>query len=130
MAHAWLKYKESGKLDDLKNFRNQYAAEPWVESTRPARKTPSSPCATTAHAGRFPARWTEKSGYPSFWPRWTRSSTISGTSSGPTAMAKPRRAGSVASGSADNLAALEEILFGSVYADPDGREYAVKGSHD
>ena len=33
-------------------------------------------------------------GYPSFWPRWTRSSTISGTSSGPTAMAKPRRAGS------------------------------------
>ncbi len=32
VAHAWLKYKESGKLDDLKNFRNQYAAEPWVES--------------------------------------------------------------------------------------------------
>ena len=38
-------------------------------------------------------------------------------------MAKPRRAGS-----ADNLAALEEILFGSVYADPDGREYAVKAA--
>ena len=31
----------------------------------------------------------------------------------------------VSSGSADNLAALEEILFGSVYVDPDGREYAV-----
>lgn len=34
----------------------------------------------------------------------------------------------MASGSADNLAALEEILFGSVYADPDGREYAVKAA--
>ncbi len=34
----------------------------------------------------------------------------------------------VASGSADNLAALEEILFGSVYADPDGREYVVKAA--
>ena len=94
VAHAWLKYKESGKLTTSRISGTSTPPSRGWSRTRPAWKTPSSPCATTAHAGRFPARWTEKSGYPSFWPRWTRSSTISGTSSGPTAMAKPRRAGS------------------------------------
>lgn len=31
VAHAFLKYKRSGKLDDLKNFVTQYCAEPWKE---------------------------------------------------------------------------------------------------
>ena len=71
VAHAWLRYKESGKLDDLKNFRNQYAAEPWAED----------------HAARSED--------------------------------------AVLALCDDNLAALEETLFGSIYVDPDGREYAV-----
>ncbi|MEE0816814.1 MAG: terminase gpA endonuclease subunit, partial [Desulfovibrio fairfieldensis] len=31
VASAALKYKQSGKLDDLKNLQNQYKAEPWRE---------------------------------------------------------------------------------------------------
>lgn len=31
VAWAALKYRESGKLDDLKNLQNQYKAEPWRE---------------------------------------------------------------------------------------------------
>ncbi len=31
VAHAFLKYKHSGKLDDLKNFVTQFKAEPWKE---------------------------------------------------------------------------------------------------
>ena len=125
VAHAWLKYKESGKLDDLKNFRNQYAAEPWVEShaarsedailalcdDRPRGKVPgpvdgkervSVLLDTQQHYFRYVIR---AYGYGETEESWL-----------------------VASGSADNLAALEEILFGSVYADPDGREYAVKAA--
>ena len=124
VAHAWLKYKESGKLDDLKNFRNQYAAEPWVEShaarsedailalcdDRPRGKVPGpvdgkervsvllATVDTQQHYFRYVIR---AYGYGETEESWL-----------------------VASGSADNLAALEEILFGSVYADPDGREYA------
>ena len=128
VAHAWLKYKESGKLDDLKNFRNQYAAEPWVEShaarsedailalcdDRPRGKVPGpvdgkervsvllATVDTQQHYFRYVIR---AYGYGETEESWL-----------------------VASGSADNLAALEEILFGSVYADPDGREYAVKAA--
>lgn len=31
IARAWLKYVESDSMAELKNFRNQYAAEPWSE---------------------------------------------------------------------------------------------------
>lgn len=126
VAHAWLKYKESGKLEDLKNFKNQYAAEPWVEShaarsedailalcdDRPRGKVPGpvdgkervsvllATVDTQQHYFRYVIR---AYGYGETEESWL-----------------------VASGSADNLAALEEILFGSVYADPEGREYMVK----
>ena len=128
VAHAWLKYKESGKLEDLKNFKNQYAAEPWVEShaarsedailalcdDRPRGKVPGpvdgkervsvllATVDTQQHYFRYVIR---AYGYGETEESWL-----------------------VASGSADNLAALEEILFGSVYADPDGREYVVKAA--
>lgn len=31
IAHAFLKWKKTNKLEDLKNFMNQYKAEPWKE---------------------------------------------------------------------------------------------------
>ena len=31
VAHAFLKWKKTNKLEDLKNFMNQYKAEPWKE---------------------------------------------------------------------------------------------------
>lgn len=31
IARAWLKYSQTGQMAELKNFRNQYAAEPWAE---------------------------------------------------------------------------------------------------
>ena len=108
--------------------RNQYAAEPWVEShaarsedailalcdDRPRGKVPGpvdgkervsvllATVDTQQHYFRYVIR---AYGYGETEESWL-----------------------VASGSADNLAALEEILFGSVYADPDGREYAVKAA--
>ena len=126
VAHAWLKYKESGRLDDLKNFRNQYAAEPWAEEhaarsedailalcdDRPRGSVPGpveehervsvllATVDTQQHYFRYVIR---AYGYGETEESWL-----------------------VASGAADNLASLEEILFGSVYGDPDGREYAVK----
>ena len=119
VAHAWLKYKESGRLDDLKNFRNQYAAEPWAEDhaarsedavlalcdDRPRGAVPGpvdgkervsillATVDTQQHYFRYVIR---AYGYGETEESWL-----------------------VSSGSADNLAALEEILFGSVYVDPD-----------
>ena len=113
----------------FKNFRNQYAAEPWVESHAARSEDAILALCDDRPRGKVPRPGGRKrAGIRPSGHGGRRSSTISGTSSGPTAMAKPRRAGLVASGSADNLAALEEILFGSVYADPDGREYAVKAA--
>ena len=98
VAHAWLKYKESGKLDDLKNFRNQYAAEPWVESHAARSEDAILALCDDRPRGKVPGPVDGKE----------RVSVLLAT--------------------VDNLAALEEILFGSVYADPDGREYAVKAA--
>ena len=85
------------------------------------------PCATTAHAGRFPPGG-----------RKERVSVLLATVDTQQhyfryvirayGYGETEESWLMASGSADNLAALEEILFGSVYADPDGREYAVKAA--
>lgn len=125
VAHAWLKYKESGTLNDLKNFYNQYAAEPWQEEhatrsedgilalcdDRPRGAVPGSVEGKERVSCLLAAVDTQQNyfryvirafGYGDTEESWL-----------------------VQAGSADSFVALEEILFGSVYRDPDGKEYSV-----
>ena len=125
VAYAWLRYQESGKLDDLKNFRNQYAAEPWVEEhaarsedailalcdDRPRGAVPGpvegreriAILLGTVDTQQHYFRWVIRAyGYGEQEESWL-----------------------VAAGAADSLTSVDEIMFGSVYRDPEGREYAV-----
>lgn len=115
-------------MDDLKSFGNQYAAEPWVgphaarsEDTilalcddRPHGRIPGlvdgekriSVLLTTVNTQQHYFRYVIRAyGYDETEESWP-----------------------MASGSASNLAAPEEILFGSVCADPDDREYMVRAA--
>ena len=128
VAHAFLKWKKTNRLEDLKNFMNQYKAEPWKEVRAERQEDGLLALCDMRPRGVVPA---PLNGVP----------RVAALVAGVDTQAKYFRyviraygygeteeSWLVASGSADNLAALEEILFGSVYADPDGREYAVKAA--
>lgn len=129
VAAAALKYKQSGKLDDLKNLQNQYKAEPWQEEHTvrsedsilalcddrprgavpgPLPSTPFIPRAACLLAGvdtqKSHFRYVVRAfGYGDTEESWL-----------------------VQAGVAPSFTALNEILWGSVYHDSDKREYKVQ----
>ncbi len=126
VAHAFLKYNKSNRLADLKDFMNQYKAEPWAEvraerdedsilahcDDRPRGVVPGPingvPRVAALVAGidtqakyfRYVIR---AFGYGSSEESWL-----------------------VQAGSAPTFAALDDIIWRSVYTDASGQEYRVK----
>lgn len=126
-AAAFLKWKKSGKRDDLKDFMNQYKAEPWkaydVQRTdeaikalcddRPRGLVPGPdgdglPRVATLVAGvdtqkRYFRYVIRAFGYGAEEESWL-----------------------VQAGSVPTFDALEQVLFKSVYRDTDGKEHRVR----
>ncbi|GAB7079564.1 phage terminase large subunit family protein [Megalodesulfovibrio paquesii] len=126
VAHAFLKWEKSGRLQDLKDFMNQHKAEPWVAlraerredailalcDTRPRGVVPGvrdgaqrvaalvAGIDTQAHYFRYVIR---AFGYGPEEESWL-----------------------IQAGSAPTFAALDELLWKSVYRDAAGNEYRVK----
>lgn len=126
VASAALKYKESGKIDDLKNLQNQYKAEPWKEEhvvrsedsilalcdDRPRGAVPGPIAGRERVACLLAGVDTQKShfryvirafGYGDTEESWL-----------------------IQCGAAPSFSALNEILWGSEYATPDGQKYKVR----
>lgn len=55
VAHAFLKWKKTTRLEDLKNFMNQYKAELWKEVRAERQGRRLLPCAGDARPGVVPA---------------------------------------------------------------------------
>lgn len=62
VAHAFLKWKRSGHIDDLKNFVTQYKAEPWEEQFKQREETGILELCDTRPRGVVPVP--EESGRP------------------------------------------------------------------
>lgn len=126
VASAALKYKETGKLDDLKNLQNQYKAEPWKEEhvvrsedailalcdDRPRGAVPGPVAGRERVAAILAGVDTQKSyfryiirafGYGDTEESWL-----------------------IQCGAAPSFSALNEILWGAEYATPDGQRYKVR----
>lgn len=126
VASAALKYKETGKLDDLKNLQNQYKAEPWREEhvarsedsilalcdDRPRGAVPGPVSGQERVAAILAGVDTQKSyfryiirafGYGDTEESWL-----------------------IQCGAAPSFSALNEILWGAEYVTPDGQRYKVR----
>lgn len=126
VASAALKYKESGKIDDLKNLQNQYKAEPWKEEhvarsedsilalcdDRPRGAVPGPVEGRERVACLLAGVDTQKShfryvirafGYGDTEESWL-----------------------IQCGAAPSFSALNEILWGSEYATPDGQKHKIR----
>lgn len=131
VASASLKYKESGKLDDLKNLQNQYKAEPWKEEhvmrsedavltlcdDRPRGAVPGpvdgKERVAVVLAGVDTQGVNEQKGYFRY--------IIRAFGYGDT-----EESWLIQAGAAPSFSALNDILWNSEYATPDGLKYKVR----
>lgn len=131
VASAALKYKETGKLDDLKNLQNQYKAEPWKEEhvvrsedailalcdDRPRGAVPGSVAGRERVAALLAGVDTQGVNEQKGYFRYVLRAVGYG---------EEEESWLVQTGTAPSFSALNDILWGSVYRDPDGREYKVR----
>lgn len=131
VAAAALKYKESGKLDDLKNLQNQYKAEPWKEEhvdrsedailalcdDRPRGAVPGPvdgrDRVCVLLAGVDTQGGSAEKGYFRYVIRAI-------------GYGEEEESWLVQAGTAPTFSALNDLLWGSVYRDPQGREFSVR----
>lgn len=131
VASAALKYKETGKLDDLKNLQNQYKAEPWKEEhvvrsedailalcdDRPRGAVPGPVAGRERVAALLAGVDTQGVNEQKGYFRYVLRAVGYG---------EEEESWLVQTGTAPSFSALNDILWGSVYRDPDGREYKVR----
>lgn len=131
VASAVLKYRETGKLDDLKNLQNQYKAEPWKEEhvmrsedavltlcdDRPRGAVPGpvdgKERVAVVLAGVDTQGVNEQKGYFRY--------IIRAFGYGDT-----EESWLIQAGAAPSFSALNDILWNSEYATPDGLKYKVR----
>lgn len=131
VASAALKYKETGKLDDLKNLQNQYKAEPWKKEhvvrsedailalcdDRPRGAVPGPVAGRERVAALLAGVDTQGVNEQKGYFRYVLRAVGYG---------EEEESWLVQAGTAPSFSALNDILWGSVYRDPDGREYKVR----
>jgi len=128
IAHAFLKWKKNGRLADLKDFMNQYKAEPWTEIRAERREDAILSLCDDRPRGIVPG---PNNGVPRV------AALVAGIDTQAAYFRYVIRAYGFGSteeswlvqvGSAPNFAALDELLWKSVYLDPEGNEYRVKAA--
>lgn len=131
VASAALKYKQSGKLDDLKNLQNQYKAEPWREEhvvrsedailalcdDRPRGAVPGPVAGRERVAALLAGVDTQGVNEQKGYFRYVLRAFGYG---------EEEESWLVQAGTAPSFSALNDVLWSSVYRDPDGREYKVR----
>lgn len=128
VAHAFLKWKKNGRLADLKDFMNQYKAEPWTEIRAERQEDLILALCDDRPRGVVPG---PRNGVPRV------AALVAGVDTQATYFRYVIRAfgyGSteeswlIQAGSAQNFEALDQLLWRNVYRDADGNEYRVKAA--
>lgn len=131
VAAAALRYRESGRLDDLKNLQNQYKAEPWKEEhtlrnedlilalcdDRPRGSVPGSVNGRERVACLLAGVDTQGANADKGYFRYIIRAFGFGAN---------EESWLIQAGSAPTFKALNEILWESEYATPDGKTYRVR----
>lgn len=128
IAHAFLKWKKSGRLADLKDFMNQFKAEPWTEVRAERQEDAILTLSDDRPRGLVPG---PLNGLPRV------AALVAGVDTQASYFRYVIRAygyGSteeswlVQAGTAPNFESLDQLLWRSVYSDTEGNEYRVKAA--
>lgn len=131
VAWSYLKYEKSGRMEDVKEFYNQYRAEPWVEQfatreedsilalcdDRPRGAVPSFVDGSSRVACLLAGVDTQGSSAEKGYFRYTIRAFGYGSK---------EESWLIQSGVAPSFEALDEILWDNVYRDADGHEYKIR----
>lgn len=128
VAHAFLKWKKNGRLADLKDFMNQFKAEPWTEIRAERKEEAILALCDDRPRGIVPG---PRNGIPRV------AALVAGVDTQDKYFRYVIRAYGygaseeswlVQAGSAPNFESLDELLWRSVYQDAEGNEYRVKAA--
>jgi len=128
VAHAFLRQKKSGRLTDLKDFENQYCALPWTEQHAERQEDAILALCDDRPRGRVPG---PVDGIPRV------AALVAGIDTQASYFRYVIRAWGfgeaeeswlVQCGTAPTFAALDDLLWKSVYTDVAGNEYRVRAA--
>lgn len=128
VAKAALKYRQSGRVNDLKELQNQYKAEPWVQEHASRNEDAVLALCDERPRGKVP-------GYVDVEPRVA--ALLAGVDTQKSHFRYVIRAFGygemeeswlVQCGTADSFDALDAVLWRNVYTDAQGREYTVRAA--
>lgn len=128
VARAALKYKQTGRIHDLKDLQNQYKAEPWVQEHAAREEDAVLALCDDRPRGKVPGKLGEMERI---------SCLLAGvdTQKGhfryvirAFGFGETEESWLVQCGAADSVEALDAILWRNVYTDAQGREYAVRAA--
>jgi len=128
VAHAFLKWKKSGRLRDLKDFMNQHKAEPWAEHRTERQEDAIFALCDTRPRGAVPG---PVDGLPRVAALVAGIDTqaqyfryvIRAFGYGP-----DEESWLIQAGTAPTFGALDELIWKSTYRDVSGNEYRVKAA--
>ena len=130
IARAWLRYRETGEMAELKNFKNQYAAKPWVETFEERNDDEILQLCDDRPRGVVPGPLPESPDLPRC------SCLLAGVDTQKNYFRYTIRAFGfgeseeswlIQAGALQTFADLEEVLLKASYRDGTGREYRVAG---
>lgn len=130
IASVWLKWKEQNDITILKDFQNNYAAEPWAEQFEEREEAEILRLCDDRPRGAVPSPLPQAPDVPRI------SCLLAGVDTQKGHFRYVIRAFGygeneeswlVACGAAQLFSDLEELFFRNVYRDADGREYHVQG---
>ncbi len=128
VASAALKYKATGRLDDLKTLQNQYKAEPWVQERAVRSEDAVLALCDDRPRGRVPGAIDGE-------PRTAVLLAGVDTQKGhfryvirAFGFGEPEASWLIQCGTVESFEALDAVLWRNVYADAEGRTYTVRAA--
>ncbi|MDR0477671.1 MAG: phage terminase large subunit family protein [Desulfobulbaceae bacterium] len=128
VAHAFLRWKKSGRLADLKNFMNQYKAEPWQERHAERQENAILALCDDRPRGIVPGRVNEMPRVAALVAGIDTQAAYFRYVIRAYGFGETEESWLIQCGTAQTFVALDELLWKSVYCDAQGNSYRVKAA--
>ena len=128
IAHAFLRWKKSGRLKDLKNFMNQYKAEAWTEQHAERQEDAILALCDDRPRGVVPAPMGETPRVAALVAGVDTQASYFRYAIRAYGYGETEESWLVQCGTAQSFPALDELLWKAIYKDAAGNEYRVKAA--
>ena len=128
VAHAFLRWQKSGRLADLKNFMNQYKAEPWQERHAERQENAIIALCDDRPRGIVPGPLNETPRVAALVAGIDTQASYFRYVIRAYGYGETEESWLIQCGTAQTFAALDELIWKTVYQDGQGNDYRVKAA--